>query len=307
MNNVIEARGLVKEYNGRRAVKGVEFTVRSKECFGLLGPNGAGKTSIAKMIYCFSPVTAGSLFVLGMDVRIKSREIKSRLGVVSQENNLDTDLNVIENLLVYGGFFNIPKKQLLLRAKELLEFFSLSQYQDEKVDKLSGGMKRRLTIARALINSPEILILDEPTTGLDPQARHLVWQRLRRLKEQGVTLLLNTHYMEEAENLCDYLLIIDEGIILEGGKPRELTEKHIGKEVLELRHGAELLDDILKTDSDNIKGYLVVGDSLFIYATNGYDLTESLKSLSNGSSQLILRQSNLEDVFLKLTGRGLAQ
>lgn len=304
---VIIANGLVKKYNGRAAVKGINFSVMQGECFGILGPNGAGKSSIAKMIYCFSPVTQGDLFVLGMNVREKPRNIKKRLGVVSQENNLDTDLTVIENLIVYGSFFKIPARMVLSRAEEMLAFFELLDYKNSKVDKLSGGMKRRLTIARALINSPEILILDEPTTGLDPQARHLVWQKLRRLKEQGVTLLLTTHYMDEAEHLCDRLVVIDDGVILEEGQPRELVLKHIGNEVLEIGRGAEIEADILKAGGESIRGYKVVGDMLFIYPEDGQDLIGKLRPLSDRFSHHLLRHANLEDVFLKLTGRGLVE
>jgi lipooligosaccharide transport system ATP-binding protein len=306
VKSVISARGLVKEYNSKQAVKGIDFFVKARECFGLLGPNGAGKSSTVKMIYCFSPATAGTLQVLGMDVREKPGEIKKRIGVVAQENNLDTDLTVMENLLTYASFFDIPPGQTRRQAQELLDFFELSGCQEKKVDELSGGMKRRLTIARALINSPELLILDEPTTGLDPQARHLVWQRLRRLKEQGVTLLLTTHYMDEAAQLCDRLVIIDDGKILEEGYPGDLVAKHVGDEVLEIGRGAELLEDILKSGENNIKGHRIIGDTLFVYPTDGQVLIEKLRPLSRRFSHQLLRHATLEDVFLKLTGRGLA-
>ncbi len=307
MEPVIAAKGLVKEYNGKAAVKGVNFIVNQRECFGILGPNGAGKSSIAKMIYCFSPVTQGDLLVLGMDVRERQRSIKERLGVVPQENNLDTDLTVIENLIVYGSFFKIPTRTVQEKSDEMLDFFELLDYKNEKVDRLSGGMKRRLTIARALINSPQILILDEPTTGLDPQARHLVWQRLRRLKEQGVTLLLTTHYMDEAEHLCDRLVVIDNGVILEEGQPRELVQKHIGYEVLEIGRGAENIDEILKVGGTDIKGFKIVGDMLFVYPENGQTLIDRLRPISESFSHQMLRHANLEDMFLKLTGRGLVE
>ncbi|MFA4885608.1 MAG: ATP-binding cassette domain-containing protein [Desulfotomaculaceae bacterium] len=307
MEPVIAANGLVKKYNGKAAVKGINFSVEQRECFGILGPNGAGKSSIAKMIYCFSPVTQGDLFVLGMNVREKQRSIKERLGVVPQENNLDTDLTVLENLIVYGSFFKIPTRTVQEKSEEMLGFFELLDYRNEKVDKLSGGMKRRLTIARALINSPQILILDEPTTGLDPQARHLVWQRLRRLKEQGVTLLLTTHYMDEAEHLCDRLVVIDEGVILEEGQPKELVLKHIGKEVLEVGRGAEIVDEILKVGGTDIKGFKIVGDMLFVYPEDGQTLIDRLRPISDSFSHQMLRHANLEDVFLKLTGRGLVE
>ncbi|NLI13700.1 MAG: ATP-binding cassette domain-containing protein [Peptococcaceae bacterium] len=307
MEPVVTAKNLVKKYNGKAAVKGINFSVKERECFGILGPNGAGKSSIAKMIYCFSPVTQGDLCILGMGVREKQRSIKEGLGVVPQENNLDTELTVIENLLVYGSFFKIPARTVREKSEEMLEFFELLEYKNEKVDKLSGGMKRRLTIARALINSPQIMILDEPTTGLDPQARHLVWQRLRRLKEQGVTLLLTTHYMDEAEHLCDRLVVIDEGVILEEGRPQELVHKHIGNDVLEIGRGAEIAGEILKVGQHEIKGYKIIGDMLFVYPADSQTLIDKLRPFSDGFSHQMLRHANLEDVFLKLTGKGLAE
>lgn len=306
MDFVITAQDLVKAYNGKQAVREISFAVKPRECFGLLGPNGAGKSSTVKMIYCFSPVTSGTLTVLGLDVRKKARDIKRRIGVVAQDNNLDTDLTVLENLLVYASFFDMPAGPALSRSLELLDFFGLLDDQGKKVDSLSGGMKRRLTIARALINSPEILILDEPTTGLDPQARHLVWQRLRRLKEQGVTLLLTTHYMDEAAQLCDRLVIIDNGKILEEGFPRELVIKHVGDEVLEIGRGAEHLEDILEAGGPHVKGHMIIGDALFLYPSDGQALLEALRPLSRRFFHQMLRYATLEDVFLKLTGRGLA-
>lgn len=306
MDAVITAHGLVKEYNGKQAVKGIDFTVRQGECYGLLGPNGAGKTSTVKMIYCFSPVTAGSLMVLDMDVKARPREIKRRLGVVAQDNNLDPDLTVLENLLVYASFFDITMSMAQPKALELLDFFELSVQKNDKVDTLSGGMKRRLTIARALINSPQILILDEPTTGLDPQARHLVWQRLRRLKDQGVTLLLTTHYMEEAAQLCDRLVILDNGIILDQGKPSELISRHVGHKVLEIGQGAEIAGVIIEAGHSLIKEHMIIGDDLYIYPTDGQSLLEALRPISKRFSYHALRPSTLEDVFLKLTGRGLS-
>jgi lipooligosaccharide transport system ATP-binding protein len=304
---VIKAAGLVKKYDHKPAVNGIKFNVRQKECFGILGPNGAGKSSIAKMIYCFSPVTEGELFVLGMDVRVSPRDIKRKLGVVAQENNLDTDLTILENLQVYGSYFSIPAGEVTAASLEMLKFFGLYDYRNEKVDRLSGGMKRRLTIARALISSPEILILDEPTTGLDPQARHLVWQKLRSLKEQGVTILLTTHYMDEAEHLCDRVILIDEGVILEEGLTGELVARHIGKEVLEIGQGTDIIGDILKIGGDNIRDYKIVGDMLFVYPTDGQDLLETLRPQTGHFSHVMLRHANLEDVFLKLTGRGLVE
>ncbi|NPV73782.1 MAG: ATP-binding cassette domain-containing protein [Pelotomaculum sp.] len=306
LDNVIDARNIVKEYNGKRVVKEISFCVKPRECFGLLGPNGAGKSSTVKMIYCFTSITAGTLLVLGMDVRTRPRDIKRRIGVVAQDNNLDPDLTVLENLLVYAGFFDIPARTALGKAEELLDFFDLTGYKKEKVDKLSGGMKRRLAIARALINSPEILVLDEPTTGLDPQARHLVWQRLRKLKENGVTLLLTTHYMEEASQLCDRIVFIDDGKILEEGPPHQLIKKHIGEQILEIGRGAELMEKIVFTAGDKIKGYMVIGDTLFIYPSDGQSLMEALRPLALQFSYQTMRYATLEDVFLKLTGKELA-
>ncbi|MFA5383086.1 MAG: ABC transporter ATP-binding protein [Eubacteriales bacterium] len=221
--DIVIAENLLKKYNGFVAVRDVNFRIRKNECFGFLGPNGAGKTSLVKMIYGFSPVTSGKLTVLGMDAKTNIRNIKRLLGVVPQENNLDPDLKVLQNLLVYAGFFGIDAHLARERAEELLEFFGLKEKAGEIVESLSGGMKRRLTIARALINKPDLLILDEPTTGLDPQARHMVWQRLRLLKEQGVTLILTTHYMEEASQLCDRLVIMNLGEILVEGSPQKLV------------------------------------------------------------------------------------
>ncbi|RJQ24642.1 MAG: ABC transporter ATP-binding protein [Peptococcaceae bacterium] len=305
MEYIIEAAGLVKKYNGKTAVDAINFTVRQQECFGLLGPNGAGKTSTVKMIHCFFLPTAGRLSVLGMDVRTHSRAIKRHLGVVPQENNLDPDLSVLENLLVYAGFFGIARSSVLNRAGELLDFFDLSGYERVRVETLSGGMKRRLIIARALINSPQILILDEPTTGLDPQARHLVWQRLRHLKEQGVTILLTTHYMDEAAQWCDRLVIMDKGGILEEGKPQELVLKHVGKEVLEIGLGNEPAGAVLEYVSGVICGHLVIGDTLYLYSAGGQAVLQALQRFPGRFTHQLLRYATLEDVFLKLTGRGL--
>lgn len=305
MRGVICARDLVKAFNGKEVVKGISFSVRQGECFGLLGPNGAGKSSTVKMIYCFLPVTSGTLTVIGLDVQEKPREIKRKLGVVAQENNLDNELTVMGNLLVYASFFNLSKREAQLKAEELLAFFGLEEYQYKKVETLSGGMKRRLTIARALVNSPEILILDEPTTGLDPQARHLVWQRLRSLKERGVTLLLTTHYMDEAVQLCDRLIIIDMGRILEDGRPRDLIGRHVGETLLEIRGDTGVLDSILENGCAYLKGHMIVGDTILLYPTDGQALIQALRPVSDRFSHQALRPATLEDVFLKLTGRGL--
>ncbi len=305
--DIITARNLVKEYNGLRAVNGINFSVHRQECFGILGPNGAGKTSTVRMMFGFSPITAGELHVLGLDVTHHAREIKARLGIVPQENNLDLDLKVLQNLLVYASFFNIPEREARARALEHLEFFGLSDKLDAKVDHLSGGMKRRLTIARALINNPEIVILDEPTTGLDPQARHTVWQRLRHLRSRGVTIILTTHYLEEAAQLCDRLIIMDHGDILDEGTPGELLERHVGAEVLEIGQGAAAADNLTKQFHNDIRGHLEVGDNLVLYPLNGRELLSRLQNLPQQFDHYLLRPATLEDVFLKLTGRGLKE
>ncbi|MEW6275675.1 MAG: ATP-binding cassette domain-containing protein [Bacillota bacterium] len=304
---MIVAQNLTKEYNGCLAVRGISFRVKSGECFGFLGPNGAGKTSTVKMIYCFSPVSSGQLTVLGMDVRTQVREIKRRLGVVPQENNLDPDLKVLQNLLVYASFFNLPKNKARTAALELLDFFGLADKADARVDALSGGMKRRLTIARALINRPAVLILDEPTTGLDPQARHMVWQRLRRLKEQGVTLLLTTHYMEEAGQLCDRLVVMDQGEILEEGAPRQLIARHIGAEILEVGFAAAWEKELTRELNGLIRGHQVVGENVFLYPHNGQELLRALQKTPFQFNHQFLRPATLEDVFLKLTGKRLQE
>lgn len=302
---VIEARNLVKKYNGHTAVAGINFSVRRGECFGLLGPNGAGKSSTVKMIYCFSPVTGGELYVLGLDVRRDPRKVKAGLGVVAQENNLDPDLTVMQNLLTYAGFYRIPADVARQRAVELLDFFDLAGKAGQKVESLSGGMKRKLTIARGLINNPGLLILDEPTTGLDPQARHMVWQRLNSLRERGVTLVLTTHYLDEAHQLCDRLVIMHRGKIVEEGAPGELVTRHVGNEVLEVGRGAAGAGEILHRVGHMISGHLVVGDNLYLYPRSGRDLLQELGQM--GMSRLYLRPATLEDVFLKLTGRGLTE
>lgn len=305
MKVIVAAKNLTKEYNGLRAVNNISFQVLEKECFGFLGPNGAGKSSTVKMIYCLSPVTTGKLIVLGMDVKQKAREIKQKIGVVPQENNLDPDLKVNANLIVYASFFGLPRKEAVRQSQSLLEYFGLEDKADERIESLSGGMKRRLVIARALMNKPDLLILDEPTTGLDPQARHLVWQRLRRLKMQGVTLILTTHYMDEAYQLCDRLVIMDQGKIIEEGKPYELIAKHIGREVLELGCAKDCHQEVLTRVNSLISGHQVVGDNLFLYPYEGQNLLAVIQKMSFDFSPLLLRPANLEDVYLKLTGRGL--
>lgn len=310
-NPVILARDLRKNFDAFEAVRGINFQISKGECFGFLGPNGAGKTSTMRMIYCFSPVSAGHLSVMGRDVMREARQIKAQLGVVSQEDNLDPDLSVFQNLLLYASYFDIPKAEAKRRAEELLKFLSLQEKRDQKIDKLSGGMKRRLMIARALINRPEVLILDEPTTGLDPQARHLIWDKLRALKASGVTMVLTTHYMEEAQRLCDRLVIMDHGKILTEGSPAALVEKLVGREVLEV-HAANAILQGLKTKIDSLetpgaaknRETEVMGDTLWVMIRekNG-TLLERVPEIQQ--LDFHLRPASLEDVFLKLAGREL--
>lgn len=306
---VVLARDLVKRFGDFEAVKGINFEVRGGECFGLLGPNGAGKTSIVKMIYGFSPVTSGRLEVFGQDIRTGARSVKARIGVVPQEDNLDPELSVHENLLVYAGYFRIKGDLASKIADEILDFMDLTDRAHEVVDHLSGGLKRRLTIGRALINRPDLLILDEPTTGLDPYARHLVWQRLRKLKESGTTMILTTHYLEEASQLCDRLIIIHRGEILEEGEPLVLIHRHVGREALEL--GADPLwrDTLLEGSEELIKARQTLGDDLVIFSDRGRELAESISARASRLGISLdyrrLRPTNLEDVFLKLTGESL--
>ncbi len=305
MEPIVIARDLQKSYGDFQAVKGINFKIYPGQCFGILGPNGAGKTTTVSMLYCFLPITAGRLEVLGMDVNNYPREIKGKLGVVPQDNNLDLELTVLENLLLYASYFDIKKAAAKERALELLAFFNLLEKRDVDVEQLSGGMKRRLALARGLINSPEILILDEPTTGLDPEARHIIWQHLRLLKQQGLTIVLTTHYLEEASQLCDYLFIIDQGKIIAEGSPEVLVEKHIGKHVIELELSEEKHRLILEELNTSIKGHQLLGSTLFLYLYDeGQALVSKLQQYPFISYQL-LRPANLEDVFLKLTGKGL--
>src|SRR5918994_1241443 len=270
------ARELKKSYDGFEAVKGVDFEVYRGECYGFLGPNGAGKTTTMKMIYGAVIPTDGELEVAGLDVRRCEREIKRRIGVVPQENNLDDDLKVKENLLVYGRYYDLPRKVAIQRAEELLEFVELTERAESPVDQLSGGMKRRLLIARALINDPEIVVLDEPTTGLDPQARHLVWDRLRELTTEGKTLVLTTHYMEEAAQLCDRLVIMEGGEIVTGGSPREMIEEHVSPEVLELRAAPEAIERLLPVVEANASAVERAGETLLIYTADAGALMEKI-------------------------------
>ncbi len=301
---IVEARDLVKEYKGIIAVAGVDFSIEAQECFGFLGPNGAGKTTIMRMVSCVYPLSRGTLRADNKDVMKEARAIKAVIGVVPQENNLDPDLTVLHNLLVYARYFDIPKEVAKGRALELLELFQLLERRESHVDTLSGGMKRRLLIARALLNQPKILILDEPTSGLDPQARHLVWQKLRYLKEQGVTLILSTHNMEEAAHLCDRLVIMDQGLILIQGRPAELVRQYAGQEVVELRIDARGKSQTLS----RLQSYDVIveeiEDTFYIFGKNGEQLPEQFLA---HEGNLVRRQANLEDVFLRLTGRELRE
>ncbi len=305
---IVIAENLQKNYGDLQAVKSINFKIYPGQCFGILGPNGAGKTTTVAMLYCFLPVTEGKLEVLGMDVRGSQRQIKKRLGVVPQENNLDLELTVLENLIIYASYFDIKKVDAEKKALELLSFFELTEKKNVNVDSLSGGMKRRLALARGLINTPEILILDEPTTGLDPEARLIIWQHLRQLKQQGLTIVLTTHYLEEASQLCDDLFIIDHGEIIETGSPKDLVDKHIGKFVIELELPEEKQPLLLRELDSDINGHQLLGSTLFLYLTE-----EKSKIIANKIQEYpfisyqLLRPANLEDVFLKLTGKGLGR
>ena len=305
--STLVARDLKKSYDGFEAVRGVDFEVRRGECFGFLGPNGAGKTTTMKMIYGAVISTSGELHVAGLDVRRCEREIKRRIGVVPQENNLDDELQVKENLLVYGRYYDLPRKLALRRADELLEFVQLTEKANAKVEQLSGGMKRRLLIARALINDPEIVVLDEPTTGLDPQARHLVWERLRALTTEGKTLLLTTHYMEEAARLCDRLVIMEGGIIIAQGTPTELIEEHVSPQVLEFRASPETLERLRPVAEAAADAVERSGEALLVFTADADDLMEEVRASGMEVENTVYRQAGLEDVFLRLTGRRLIE
>ncbi len=305
--STLVARGLKKSYGDFEAVKGLDFEVHRGECFGFLGPNGAGKTSTMKMIYGAAIPTGGELTVAGLDVRSHEREVKRRIGVIPQENNLDDDLEVRENLLVYGRYFDLPRKLVRRRAEELLEFVELTEKARSKVEQLSGGMKRRLLIARALINDPEIVVLDEPTTGLDPQARHLVWERLRELVREGKTLILTTHYMEEAAQLCNRLVIMEGGRIVTEGSPQALIEEHVSPQVLEFRSGGDSLEklrSILESEADAVEKS---GDALLAYTADAATLLDRIRDSGVAVENTMTRQAGLEDVFLRLTGRSLIE
>ncbi len=304
---MIKARGLTKDFGEVRAVDSVDFEVRKGEAFGLLGPNGAGKSTTMRMIASVSRRTGGELSILGMDPNEYGPDIRGHLGVVPQQDNLDVEIRVRDNLLVYGRYFGLPMKFLGPKADELIEFVQLTEKAKAKVDTLSGGMKRRLTIARALINEPDILLLDEPTTGLDPQARHILWDRLFRLKEAGVTLVITTHYMDEAEQLCDRLIVMDKGKIMAEGTPAGLIREYSSREVVELRFGSDrnaVLAGELRDFGDRIE---VLPDRILIYTDTGEE--DLARIVERGLRPLtsLVRRSSLEDVFLRLTGRSLIE
>ena len=304
--SVVVARGLTKRFGEFEAVRGVDVEVRKRECFGFLGPNGAGKTTTMRMISCTSPPTDGELSVLGLPSS-RGRDIRRRMGVVPQENNLDEEVSVVENLLIYARYFDIPRRVAAPAAEELLRFVALQDKRDWRIDRLSGGMKRRLLIARALINEPELLILDEPTTGLDPQARHLVWEKLRSLKREGVTLVLTTHYMDEAAQLCDRLVIMHEGRILIEGPPRELVARETSPQVIEVFEPDEDAARGLRDLADLAERVERLADRWLFYTADGDALLAKVRGVVPDPGSVWLRGATLEDVFLQLTGRGLLE
>ena len=295
LNPVVEARGLTKVYGAQPAVDAIDFSVKRSETFGLLGPNGAGKSTTMRMIACRTPLTSGELLVEGLDVRTQGRQIRSLIGVVPQENNLDPDLNVIRNLIVYASYFRIPRTRAAQRANELLHFIGLSGRADARIDHLSGGMKRRLMIARALLHEPRLLVLDEPTTGLDPQVRQEIWQKLEELRRvSGVTILLSTHYMEEAEKLCERLVVIDRGQILATGTPKDLVLSKVSRYALEVRDAGDLP---LHTTRNGVAA-IARNNAHFYFAADAETLTPLMKEYEG--RRRMIRLSNLEDVFLQL-------
>ncbi len=302
---LVRARGLTKSYAGFQAVRAVDVDVFPGEAFGFLGPNGAGKSSAMRMIAAVSPVSAGELRVLGLDPAADGPAIRARLGVCPQEDSLDMEMTVRENLTVYGRYFGLSRAECRERADELLGFVQLSDRAGDSPEKLSGGMKRRLSIARSLINRPDLLLLDEPTTGLDPQARHLVWERLSRLKQQGVTLVLTTHYMDEAEQLCDRLVVMDGGVIVAEGSPRELIATHATREVTELRFGLGEHESLAAKLEDLGSRIEVLADRLLLYTDDGEAAAQAVHDRGLRPVGVLVRRSTLEDVFLRLTGRTL--
>ncbi len=302
INRIIKAEGLVKRYGELTAVDGVSFYVEEGEMFGFLGPNGAGKTTTMKMVQCVSPKTSGKLEVFGMDVSAHPREIKKDMGVVPQENNLDPDFTVYENLRNYSRYFDIPPKEAEKRIEELLDFMQLQDKKHFMSESLSGGMKRRLVLARALLNNPRLIVLDEPTVGLDPQARHLIWDKLRSLKKRGVTIVLTTHYLDEAEKLCDRLVVMDYGKIVIEGEPAQIIKDHIGTGVVEVDNHPQIVECLQKNGSS----YEIMGDIIVIYTNDPMHITDQL-SMECSLDKITTRKATLEDVFLKLTGRKLRE
>jgi lipooligosaccharide transport system ATP-binding protein len=302
---MVEARGLVKRFGDFVAVDGVDFTIEKGESFGFLGPNGAGKTSTMRMISCISPLSGGTLRVLGLDPTSDGPRIRSRMGLVPQEDSLDTELTVLDNLMIYGRYFDMPRRVIRERADQLLEFAQLTDRANDRVDPLSGGMKRRLTIARALISNPDLLILDEPTTGLDPQARHLLWDRLYRLKQEGVTLVITTHYMDEAEQLCDRLVVMDKGRFAAEGSPRQLIDEFSTREVVELRFAPGAHEEIAPSLVDLADRLEILPDRILLYTDDGDAALAEVARIGHVARSTLVRRSTLEDVFLRLTGRTL--
>ena len=304
---MIEASGLTKRYGDFTAVNAIDFSVRKGESFGFLGPNGAGKSTTMRIIAATLTRTSGEIKILGKDPAERGPEIRAHLGVVPQQDNLDQALTVTDNLYIYGRYFGLSRKFIRAKIEELLDFAQLTEKRDVKVEALSGGMKRRLTIARALISEPEILMLDEPTTGLDPQARHILWDRLFRLKEQGVTLLITTHYMDEAEQLCDRLMVMDKGSIMAEDSPAGLIKKFSTKEVLEVRFGSEKNAELSSTLAAMCERIEVLPDRILMYADDAESLLDDIRKAGLQPMTSLVRRSSLEDVFLRLTGRSLVE
>ncbi len=304
---VIQAEKLIKTYGTLNAVDGIDFTVRKGESFGVLGPNGAGKSTAMRMLASVSRRTSGSLEILGKDPNVAGPEIRAHLGVVPQQDNLDSEIKVRDNLIVYGRYFGLPMGFLRKKADELLDFAQLSEKAKAKVDSLSGGMKRRLTIARALVNEPDILLLDEPTTGLDPQARHILWDRLFRLKEEGVTLVITTHYMDEAEQLCDRLVVMDKGKIMAEGTPADLIARYSSREVVEVRFGSDKNAQTAPLLADLGERLEILPDRILLYTSQGEEDLSRIVSRGLRPITSLVRRSSLEDVFLRLTGRSLVE
>ena len=305
MKTIIKAENLTKRFGDLTAVDGISFEIYEGECFGFLGPNGAGKTTTVRMIHCVSPITSGSILVNGLKADVDNRKIKAMTGVIPQEITLDNDLTVFENMMVFTKFFDIPRREARRRTDELIAFVELEAKRNNKISELSTGMKRRLLVARALLNKPALIIADEPTTGLDPQARHLIWQRLRLLKNQGSTLILTTQYMEEAQQLCDRLVVMYEGRILKEGSPRRLIDDEIGREVVEIRIDAAEDARLISALGPVSCGLERAGDTLFFYCRDGREIQKKLVELDLPNT--VHRPATLEDVFLKLTGRSLIE